>query len=166
MNCWVHFVPVRSSVVWPALVTKSSSLEVINFPELDRTARHRLWLNHFGQFGPAGHLLNNERKIVSSSFSDQKKKAYSALLRDVEKLSWYQLDGEPRVCYCMILRRIADNAFRKDDWEYREVRASTGWLKVSHLVYVDGHTLIGAIVQRGTSIRPPCQVGHEGPTTG
>ncbi|KAG1751270.1 uncharacterized protein EDB91DRAFT_1297653 [Suillus paluster] len=66
---------------------------VIDFPELDTAARRRLWLGHFGQDDPAGGLRNIERTLIGSSFVDQKKIDYSTHLRDIEKLSWYQLDG-------------------------------------------------------------------------
>jgi len=95
---------------------------VINFPELNAIARRQLWLNHFGQFEPAGHIPNNDRdrKRFSSSFGDQKKIDYAAHLRDIEKLSRYQLDGEHHICYgrccdallMLLLGRVIENIMR------------------------------------------------------
>ncbi|KAG1739331.1 hypothetical protein EDB19DRAFT_855418 [Suillus lakei] len=66
---------------------------VVDFPELDAAARRRLWLGHFGQEEPTGIKSNSEHTLVSSSFGDEKKTDYLAHLRDIEKLSWYQLDA-------------------------------------------------------------------------
>ncbi|KAG1751272.1 uncharacterized protein EDB91DRAFT_1078092 [Suillus paluster] len=75
---------------------------VVDFPELDAAARRRLWLSHFGHDEPVRILSNNsEHTLVSSSSGDQKKVDYLAHLRDIEKLSWYQLD--------MLLGRMIEN---------------------------------------------------------
>jgi len=67
---------------------------VINFPELNATARRRLWLSHFGQSEPAECRPNNEHTLVSSSFGDPKKMDYATHLRHIEKLSRHRLDGK------------------------------------------------------------------------
>jgi len=87
----------------------SSFCAVINFPELDATARRRLWLNHFGQSEPAGYVPKIERPLVSSSFSDQKKVDYSAHLREVEKLSRHRLDGRTIENIVRSARALADS---------------------------------------------------------
>ncbi|KAG2120128.1 hypothetical protein DEU56DRAFT_918460 [Suillus clintonianus] len=67
---------------------------VVDFPELDAAARRRLWLCHFGQEESAGLKSTSEHTLVSSSLGDEKKTDYLAHLREIEKLSWYQLDGK------------------------------------------------------------------------
>jgi hypothetical protein len=74
-------------------------IEVVNFSELDAAARRRLWLNHFGLNDPATITWNSDRTLIGSSIVDQKEMDHSLLLRDIEKLSRHQLNGEPRVCH-------------------------------------------------------------------
>ncbi|KAG2341118.1 P-loop containing nucleoside triphosphate hydrolase protein [Suillus weaverae] len=80
-----------SSTCDDTLLTRFST--VVDFPELDATARRRLWLGHFGLNDPAAIMWNSERTLISSSFVDQKGMDHSLLLRDIEKLSRHQLDG-------------------------------------------------------------------------
>lgn len=80
-----------SSTCDDTLLTRFST--VVDFPELDATARRRLWLGHFGLNDPAAIMWNSERTLISSSFADQKGMDHSLLLRDIEKLSRHQLDG-------------------------------------------------------------------------
>jgi len=57
---------------------------------------------------------------------------YSAQLRDIEKLSWYQLDGKRhRLLLNDAMTRSADGGVREDDREHHVFCAGTGCLKVS-----------------------------------
>jgi hypothetical protein len=69
-------------------------VEVINLPELNASARRRLWLNHFSHVDPTGSKPESEPALVSSPFGHPKKVDYSMHIRAIEKLSSYKLNGE------------------------------------------------------------------------
>ncbi|KAG1750658.1 hypothetical protein EDD22DRAFT_957927 [Suillus occidentalis] len=98
------------------LLTQFST--IVDFPELDAAARHRLWLGHFGLNDPVAICA---RALISSSV-DQKEIDHSLLLRDIEKLSRHQLDG-----------RMIDNIVRSA----RALAASNGeHLSIHHIKLV------------------------------
>ncbi|KAJ8583782.1 hypothetical protein M405DRAFT_884672 [Rhizopogon salebrosus TDB-379] len=116
----------------------NSFCAVINFPELNATARRRLWLTHFGQPEPAGYVPKIERTLVSSSFGDQKKVDYSAHLRDIEKLSRHRLDGEPHAnCWVTLLILLLGRTIENIVRSARALATSNGeHLSVHHVKVV------------------------------
>lgn len=94
----------------------------VDLPELDASARRRLWLGHFGLDDPTTSMRNSDRTLIGSSFVDEKEMDHSSLLRDIEKLSWHQLDG-----------RMIDNIVRSA----RALAASNGeHLSIHHIKVV------------------------------
>lgn len=81
--------------LWPAVLTDKQQKLIrpfsatINFPDLDPAARRQRWLQLFGRDDLAATFSRNE----DASAANARDAEEWAFIREIEKISWYELDG-------------------------------------------------------------------------
>ncbi|KAG2148085.1 hypothetical protein DEU56DRAFT_784038 [Suillus clintonianus] len=82
--------------LWPSVLTNQQQKQLrpffaaFNFPDLDRAARRQRWLQLFRKDESAATSSGSEDTLDSSSARDMESLTF---LREIEKISWYKLDG-------------------------------------------------------------------------
>ncbi|KAG1763967.1 hypothetical protein EDD22DRAFT_846163 [Suillus occidentalis] len=81
--------------LWPAVLTNKQQALIrpfsitINFPDLDPAARRQRWLQLFGRDDLAAALSSSEDASTATARDAEE----WAFIREIEKISWYELDG-------------------------------------------------------------------------
>ncbi|KIK48202.1 hypothetical protein CY34DRAFT_734881 [Suillus luteus UH-Slu-Lm8-n1] len=98
--------------LWPSvfagehqIITRQFSA-TINFPDLDLAARRRRWLHLFGRDDLAATLSSSEH---ASAATVKDREAWT-FIREIEKISWYELDGADIENFMNLARSLADVA--------------------------------------------------------
>ncbi|KAG2754658.1 hypothetical protein P692DRAFT_20109319 [Suillus brevipes Sb2] len=76
----------------------------INFPDLDLAARRQRWLQLFGRDDLAATLSSSEHASATTA----KDREARSFIWEIEKISWYELDGADIENFMNLARRLAE----------------------------------------------------------
>ncbi|KIK32854.1 hypothetical protein CY34DRAFT_18756 [Suillus luteus UH-Slu-Lm8-n1] len=96
--------------LWPSVFTREHQTSIrpfsatINFPDLDRAARRQRWLQLFGRDDLESTLSSSED---ASAATVRDAEAWT-FIREIEKISWYELDGVDIQDFMNLARGLAE----------------------------------------------------------